>query len=313
MVDPNSFGFKLKSEIAVLTRQSALQKKAMLYGLVLFSRSFSQDTLLIQTEYECVASRYMTLLKELCGIDAVLRVSGGANPLFLLSVGSIDEKRKLISFLSHDLQEVSVKINMANLESEEEVCAFIRGAFLACGYVSDPGKTYRLEFVAPRFTLSKNLAYILSQAGFEAKMTQRKGSNVLYFRESSVIEDLITYMGATRLTLELMDVKVLKDLRNNINRKTNCETANIEKTVTASTQQIRAIRALKRSGGFEHLSDELKEIASLRLKYPESSLSELGSMLNPPLTRSGVSHRLRRIIETAQRSKSKAGRKSIKR
>ncbi len=303
MIESESFGYRLKSELATPARLSALQNKAMLYGLVLFSRSFSQDTLLLQTEHDCVARRYQALLQELCGIDAPLRVTGGANPLFFLSTNDIDEKRRLLSLFSHDLSEVSVKINMANLEREEEASAFIRGVFLACGYVSDPGKTYRIEFVAPRFTLSKNLAYILSAAGFETKVTHRKGSYVLYIRESTVIEDLITYMGATRATLELMDVKVLKDLRNHINRKTNCETANIEKTVTASTAQIQAIRLLKRTGDFDTLPDELQDIAVLRLKYPESSLSELGDQLTPPLTRSGVSHRLRRLTQIAQTSK----------
>ncbi len=312
MVDQNSFGYRLKNELSAPARHSALQKKAMLYGLVLFSRCFNLDTLLSQTEYECVAERFKALLMELCGIDASLRSLGGGNPLFLLSAPTMEDKNKLLAYLSHSVHEVSVKVNMANIESDEELCAFVRGAFLACGYVSDPGKIYRIEFVAPRYTLSKNLAYILSQAGFQAKMTQRKGSYVLYFRESAVIEDLITYMGATLSTLELMDVKVLKDLRNNINRKTNCETANIEKTVTASTQQVKAIRALKRSGNYELLSDELKEIASLRLKYPESSLSELGQMASPPLTRSGVSHRLRKINEIAARIKTAKMKRRVK-
>ncbi len=311
MIDQNSFGYKLKSELSEPTRQSTLQKKALLYGLVLFSRGFFQNTLLTQTEYECVATRLKALLMELCGIDATLSSLGGGNPLFLLSTATVEDKHKLLAYLSHSVHEISVKVNMANLESDDEICAFIRGAFLACGYVSDPGKTYRIEFVAPRYTLSKNLAYILSQAGFEAKITQRKGSYVLYFRESAVIEDLITYMGATLSTLELMDVKVLKDLRNNINRKTNCETANIEKTVTASTQQIKNIRALKRSGMYDLLSDELKEIASLRLKYPESSLSELGEMASPPLTRSGVSHRLRKINEIAAQIKVKKTKRTV--
>lgn len=303
MADETGFGYRVKNELACVTRQTALQKKATLYGLFLFSRAYRQDTLLLQTEYECVAQRYRELLMELCGIDATLSVIGGATPLFLLGTADEKEKEKLLEFFSHRFGEVTVKVNMANLEDEEEIRAFLGGVFLACGYVSDPDKTYRLEFVPPRYTLSGNLARILAEAGFEAKAVRRKGSHVLYFRESAVIEDLITYMGATRSTLELMDVKILKDLRNNVNRKTNCETANIEKTVTASAKQIQAIRKLKRAGSFELLPDELKEIARLRLKNPEGSLSELGSMLSPPLTRSGVSHRLKKLAVLAEEQK----------
>jgi DNA-binding protein WhiA len=143
----------------------------------------------------------------------------------------------------------------------------------------------------------------LEDAGFTFKSSVRKGSYVLYVKDSGVIEDVITYMGASRFTLELMDIKIIKDLRNNINRKTNCETANIEKTITASAAQIRDIKYLKKTLGLALLPEELKEIALLRLKYPESSLSELGQMLKPPLSRSGVSHRLRRLSAMAKEQK----------
>ncbi len=299
MNDTVSFGHKLKSELSAMDKLSINEKTSLLYGLSLFSRSFGRDAIGMQTEYECVALVYETLFGQICGVSLRKRVLGGESPLYSLSVAAEEDRLAVLRFFSHEPGEISLKINMASLESPEERRAFVRGVFLACGYASNPGKAYRLEFVVPRFKLCKNLDYLLTAEEYTPKSTVRKASHILYFRDSAVIEDLITFMGATRSTLELMDVKLYKDLRNNINRKTNCETANIEKTVTASSAQIRAIRTLKRTGGFKNLPHELAQIAALRLKYPESSLSELGAMLSPTITRSGVSHRLRKLVKLA--------------
>ncbi len=300
----DTYGYKLKAELCGTLKIPPAGKRALLYGLMLFSRSFNAAGIAIQTDYECVASLYQSLLSELCGVEAKLRESGRTAKAFSVSVVSEHDRRRVMDYFSHALSEIALKVNMANIESPEDICYFIRGAFLACGYVSDPNKAYRLEFVVQRFTLSKNLQLLIEDAGFALKTSMRKGSYVLYVKDSSVIEDMITYMGASRFTLELMDIKIIKDLRNNINRKTNCETANIEKTVTASAAQIRDIKYLKRSPGFASLPDDLKEIAALRLKYPEGSLSELGQMLTPVLSRSGVSHRLKRLSTLAKEQRS---------
>ena len=302
----DTYGYKLKTELCNTAKLSAAGKKALLYGLMLFSRNFNFSGISIQTEYDCVATLYQSLLHELCGAEAKLRTMGTEAKAYAVSVLREKDRQAALEFFSHELSEITLKVNMANIDTPEDICYFIRGAFLACGYVSDPNKAYRLEFVVPRFTLSKNLALLLEDAGFAFKSSVRKGSYVLYVKDSGVIEDVITYMGASRFTLELMDIKIIKDLRNNINRKTNCETANIEKTITASAAQIRDIKYLKKAPGLATLPEELKEIALLRLKYPESSLSELGQMLKPPLSRSGVSHRLRRLSAMAKEQKQKS-------
>ncbi|SDN36783.1 DNA-binding protein WhiA [Acetanaerobacterium elongatum] len=299
----DTYGYKLKAELCNTAKLSSAGKKALLYGLMLFSRSFNSSGISIQTEYECVATLYQDLLHELCGAEAKLRVMGTEAKAFAVSVLREIDRQRVLEYFAHEFNEIALKVNMANIDTPEDICHFIRGAFLACGYVSDPHKAYRLEFVEPRFTLSRNLALLLEDAGFTFKSSVRKGSYVLYVKDSGVIEDVITYMGASRFTLELMDIKIIKDLRNNINRKTNCETANIEKTITASAAQIRDIKYLKKALGLALLPEELREIALLRIKYPESSLSELGQMLKPPLSRSGVSHRLRRLSAMAKEQK----------
>ena len=218
----------------------------------------------------------------------------------ILSLPAERFRRRVLERFGHAAGEVSLRLNRANLECEDCPAAYLRGAFLACGTVTNPSTDYHLEFSLPHHLLSRDLLTLMQELGFRARLVHRKGSQVIYLKESEQIEDALTLMGATGASLELMNVKMVKDIRNAANRIANCENANIDKTVTASLAQIEAIRQIERLQGLDGLPEELRELARLRLENPDMSLRELGEQLSEPLSRSGVNHRLRRILEFAQ-------------
>lgn len=178
--------------------------------------------------------------------------------------------------------------------------AYIKGAFIGCGSISDPEKSYHAEFVNSREEQSKGICELLEGYGITGKTILRKNSYVTYIKESEQISDLLALMGANNAVLEFENVRAVKETRNQINRVINCETANLDKIVDTSMRQINNIKVLKKYKAIDKLPDTLKELAYLRLKHTNASLKELGEMLNPPLGKSGVNHRLRKIEEIAE-------------
>lgn len=178
--------------------------------------------------------------------------------------------------------------------------SFIRGAFLASGSVTDPKKTYHLEIVVSEEENGRMLCETIRSFDIDAKMIVRKNHYVIYVKEGAQIVDLLNVMEAHVALMEFENVRILKDMRNSINRKVNCEAANINKTVRAAAKQTEDIIYIRDNKGFEFLAEGLKEIALLRIEYPEASLKELGEMLNPPVGKSGVNHRLKKLCEMAE-------------
>ena len=185
--------------------------------------------------------------------------------------------------------------------------AFLRGAFLASGYISDPEKTYHMEMVAKSENIAFILRDILNYYNLNAKTVKRKGSYIVYIKDGDHIADFLNIIGAHTALLKMENVRVWKDMRNNVNRAVNCETANIGKTVNASLRQIENIEYIKNYIGFENLPLDLKEIAEARLKYKDASLIELGEMLTPPLSKSGVNYRLKQLNKIVERDTSLNG------
>jgi len=189
----------------------------------------------------------------------------------------------------------------------------LRGVFLSCGTVTDPSRDYRLEFVVPYLNLAKDLVAFLQnipELDVNPGMMNRKGSFVVYLKGSEHVADLLTFLGAGHAAMELIQVRMLKEVRNNVNRKTNFETANIEKTASAAAGQLMALKKIFACGGVSILPEELRPLALLRYQNPDLSLRELGQSLDPPLSRSGVNHRLRRIVELADRLPNTTNKKS---
>jgi hypothetical protein len=181
--------------------------------------------------------------------------------------------------------------------------AFLRGAFLVGGSISDPAKSYHFEIVCTSREQAEQLRNILIDFETDAKIVERKGHFVVYLKEGSQIVDILGSMGAFVSLMNLENVRILKEMRNTVNRKVNCETANISKTVNAAVKQVKDIERIRDTIGFDTLPHTLREIAQVRLEYPEAPLKELGTYLDPPVGKSGVNHRLRRLSEIADRLK----------
>lgn len=181
----------------------------------------------------------------------------------------------------------------------KECCrrSLMRGIFLSCGTVIDPKKNYNLELVTPTVALCEELHTLLKKEGFPFKAVIRKSKCVLYLKNSEAISDFLMYMGAYQSQMELLNIKIEKEIRNDFNRTANSETANLEKTINAAVSQIQAIDTIQKTVGLDSLPEDLKEIALLRLRYKDMSLSELGAQMQPPLSKSGVNHRLKKLMK----------------
>lgn len=243
------------------------------------------------------------------GVASVSKTTRKNNTvLYALSVEDEKYREEIIyryhissSSLIHRIQDENIDNN--------SIFAFVAGAFLSCGSVAEPIKEYHLEFVVPYFDLMNDLLNVLTSLGFNAKSTERKGTYVIYLKGSEDIEDLITFMGATMSSIDLMNVKIYKDVRNKANRIANCDAANIERTLKASEKQIEDIEYIMNTEGLESLTPELRNMAELRLENPDVSLKELGEMLDKPVGRSGANHRLKKLMEIAERIREERGEK----
>ena len=190
-------------------------------------------------------------------------------------------------------------INFAALEEEHCRTAFFRGAFLAGGSVTDPAKGYHLEFATSHLSVSRELMTLLREGGFEPKGVKRGANHMVYFKRSEDIADFLTNLGAPLAAMELMNAKAEKDLRGGVNRRVNCDAANLDKAVEAAQAQLEAIRKLQKRADLGELPPKLREVALLRLENPDLTLSELGELCQPPITKSTLSYRLKKLSELA--------------
>ncbi len=301
-----SFSHEAKLELAAIECRAFSQVKAQAYGMTIFSKLPRGERTLLATESSTVARLYSQLLTVLTGsafdVNITLKLEKRSDKLITVTSPDFPDRNSLLAFFGHRNDELSLRINRANFESEESFPPFLRGAFLSCGNVTDPLKDYHLELVSPFQNLAKDVLHLISEIDeltVAPKMINRKGSFVIYLKDSEGISDFLTFIGAQMTALEIIQEKMVKSVRNRINRRINSETANSNKTAAASARQLRAIEALKKKHGLESLPSELYELAVLRMENQESSLRELGEMLNPPISRSGVNHRMTRIMELA--------------
>lgn len=300
-----SFSSDAKEELCALPVLKA-DRDALAYGMLLFARSFSLKGISLTTENRAVSQLLAELITS-CGCIADVTVAlsrkkaGGA---ITVSVPDGNDRLRLLERFGYSGREVNLRIHYQNFSEDASAAAFLRGAFLSCGAVTDPSKDYHMEFSVPYMKLAGDLAAFLRglpELQMEPGVTNRKGAYVVYLKGSEQITDLLTYIGAHRASMELMQVKMVKEVRNYVNRTTNFETANISKTASAAALQLEAIRKIQKTSGLESLPEELKEIAVLRLENPELSLRELGARLSEPISRSGVNHRLKRLLAIAEK------------
>ncbi len=302
-----SFSSEAKKEIAADLPEKRCCRAAMAYGMLECGHAFSANEISLQTEQETVADVYERLLSRICGVSAPLRsILHRRVDLHQCAVTEADRLRVLDRF-GHSKGEISLRLNRANLDCEQCAAAYLRGAFLVCGAVTDPEHDYHLEFSVPHYNLSRDLTALLRELDFPAKSVSRNGSYIVYLKESERIEDCLTFLGATHASLEMMGVKMVKSIRNDTNRRINCESANIDKTVQAAGVQMHALRRIEQLCGLDALPEDLQAVAKLRRDNPDLSLRDLGAAMEPPLSRSGVNHRLQRIIQFAEGLKNKEG------
>ena len=258
--------------------------------------------LCLDTENEAVARKCFTLLKKTFNIETVMR---GKRRL----IPDDETERRVIQALylaGRGNGEIKTTDPVNPLLVRSSCCAraYLRGVFLSVGSMSDPGKSYHLEFVCDEKAQALQLQKMLSEFQIEARIIGRKKYHVVYLKEGAGIVDLLNVMGAHVSLMELENMRILKEMRNSINRRVNCETANISKTVTAAGRQIEDILLIRDRYGFENLPDNLRQMAEVRLEYPDAALKELGGYLEPIVGKSGVNHRLRRLSEIADKIRS---------
>ena len=296
-----AFSSNVKLEIAGTAPNKSCCRKAMAYGMLEYGHAFGAREISLQTELAPVADIYATLVPDVCQVSAPTRDTlRRRTTLHTVSFPNPAQREAVLETFGHAKNEISVRLNRANLDCEDCARAYLRGAFMVCGAVSNPEHDYHLEFSVPYYNLSRNLLALLREMNFPAKSVSRNGSYVIYLKESEQIEDCLTFLGAPRGALELMNIKMIKSIRNRTNRRINCENANIDKTVAAAGIQVEALRRIEEQGGLQMLPADLQELARLRLENPDMSLRELGAAMQPPLSRSGVNHRLQRILAFAQ-------------
>ena len=306
-----SFSGEIKEE---LSRQSSSGRHCRvaetaailsLCGKVLITES-NQYCVKIQTENLPVARKYFTLLKKTFNIRAEVSVRKNKEARsYSVVVRRNHEAVRLLREVclldeNGDIHECMSLVHNRILKQNCCRRAFIRGAFLAAGSVSDPKKSYHFEIVCAFPEKAQQLQELLQQYGIDAKIVLRKKHHVVYVKEGSQIVELLGLMGAHVSLMQLENVRIVKEMRNSVNRKVNCETANLNKTVSAAVRQVEDIRYIESVLGLHKLPENLEEIARVRIGHPEASLKELGEMLSPPVGKSGVNHRLRKLSLMAE-------------
>ena len=296
-----SFSFDTKNELCRLPVQKLCCARAEAYGILLYCNTFSSSEVRIITENPNFAARLPKLFQRAFNVqfDRLPEPEAAGKMVF-----QITDSRKLdhiINLLGYDpRQNLVLHINFGLLEEECCRASFLRGAFFAGGSLTDPLKRYHLELNTSHLQASRELEVLLRECGYPPKGLSRNGSFITYFKQSDQIEDFLTLIGAPVAAMHLMSAKLEKDLRNSVNRRLNCDSANLDKAVEAAQEQLEAIRRLRSADLLDKLPYKLKKTAALRLEYPELSLSELAAAFDPPVTKSCLNHRLRKIQELAK-------------
>jgi DNA-binding protein WhiA len=269
-------------------------------GVLLFANTFTAEEIRIVTESGNFAQRLPQLFRRAMGVtfDRVPTESGGKLQFVINDREKLEKIFELCGFSRAN--SLSLHVNFALLERECCRRAFLRGAFLAGGSVTDPEKRYHLELSTTHRNASRETENLLQDMDLPAKITERKGNHVLYFKQSETIETVLTTIGAPVCAMAVMEAKINKNWRNIANRKTNCDSANLDKTVAAAGEQIAAIQKLRDGGILTDLPEKLQQTAVLREEFPEENLGALAQLHEPPISKSAVNHRIRKLMQLAK-------------
>ena len=297
-----SFSGNAKADICRSIPQKACCAVAQCYGILLFCNCFAADCIRIVTESREFAGVLPKLFKKAFGIsfDAQPDVDSGAKLVFMIQ--DKEKIRQIMDVFGFGVSDtVSLHINLPVVEDDCCKTAFFRGAFLAGGSVTDPSKRYHLEIATTHQRVAREAFALLEEVlGFYPKTTVRGGSQILYLKNSDQISDVLASLNAPVAAMGIMEAKLEKELNNKVNRRCNCDEANTSKVVEAAQEQILAIRTIKESGNLEQLPPKLLQAALVRLDNPEASLSELAMMMEPPISKPAMNHRMQRLMQIAK-------------
>lgn len=289
-----SFCSKIKNELAAI-RINSCCRESLCYGLLLFSRYFSAKKIGMQTENERTAQLYRELIGNVYGAEVEIKVGGGKRTTYRAEVVSEADRLRILASVDFGIYDGC--INREEFSRECCSASFIRGAFLACGYVADPNTSYRVDFPVRNRALAEELKTVLAEHFTDANISTRGNGFVVYIKKSEMIVNLLAVMGASSRSMEMIETTMIKDVLNRTNRARNCDSKNISRTVEASIRQRKAIEYLIETDRLESLPEELIKAAKLRINNPDASLKELCRVSDEPITTSGLNHRLQRIIE----------------
>ena len=273
---------------------------ACLYGMLLFGRTVTREEIVIKSESDVFDSVFPVLMKTVFGAAVPLEIESkprkNGDTLHIYRIRG-EESVTTIRHRFHIHEER--RIDMRNLPTNS-IGMFLGGVFLTCGSITDPQKEYHMEFTAPTEALCSDLCELLTIVGVHPGVVKRRYAYSAYLKMYEEIGDLLTFIGAQKCTLDLIDIQIDKEVKNRVNRMNNCDMANIDKVISASEKQVRDIETIIAHDGLQELTPELRELAELRVENPHLSLSELSEMLSKPIGRSGVNHRFRRLSAIAE-------------
>ena len=303
-----SFSSKVKGELSLHYgngRHCEIAETAAFVNICGQTASFGNNFCIkIQTENFHVAKKCFTLLRNTFNIIADVSVrSSGRKNVYTILVKNFAQAEMLLKVTGMQFTEGGQIVKRIYTPVVSSICcrrAYIRGAFISVGSVNDPEKNYHMEFVLTEESAAEQLKDLINSFGLDAKVVERKEYYVVYLKEGEQIVDLLNVMEAPLALMDLENVRIVKEMRNDINRKVNCEMANLNKVVGAAVKQLEDIEYIEETIGLSSLPEQLEEIARIRLEYPDKSLKELGSFLSTPVGKSGVNHRLRKISNIAE-------------
>ena len=298
----HSFAYKVKSELCRAHVQRLCCARAEAYGALLYCNTFNTREIRIITENPEFAARLPRLFRKAFDLRFDrLPEEGNQHVKLVFQITEQEKLEKIVNQLGYDLkQNLVLHVNFGILEDECCRTSFLRGAFLAGGSVTDPEKRYHLELTTSHVQASREMSALLVEMGFQPHSVMRGGNSVTYFKQCEHIEDLLTTIGAPAAAVEMMTTKLNKEMINQANRAMNCDMANVNKTLDAATEQCMAIEILRDAGRLDLLPKQIRETALLRLQYPELSLVQLAARCNPPVTKSCINHRMRKLMEIAR-------------
>ena len=297
-----SFAGKVKNELCRVGISRQCCARAEGYGVLLYGNTFTPGEIRIITENGDFAARLPKLFQKAFGVkfDRVPEEMNGKGKL-IFGITAPEKLEKIINTLGYDARQLTaLHVNFGILEEDCCRTAFLRGAFLAGGSVTDPEKRYHLELATSHVPASREVQALMEEMGFLPRSIRRGADALLYFKQSEHIEGFLTKIGAPAAAMDIMTAKVDKEIRNGANRAMNCDMANVNKTLDAAQEQVGAIEKLRRSARWDTLPEKLRQTAALRLEYPELSLVQLAEKCDPPVTKSCMNHRMRKLMEEAK-------------